>query len=201
MLEPIDEQGAVRPRNRFHYPPEVPQALLGSARDPELYLRDHPALRARRNAAALRATELAISIDSAGRDALHAHDGAEYLHRVLWDLDVRHEYRLRRDADHVGPELIERLHEAFAWVGHKLTPPPRAPLTEQELAWQAWLDGTGGTEHPAAPLAPTSPLFPRFLRAQLAPLRAAALREDPSCARNYGLLVETRAACGPVRSA
>ncbi len=132
MIEPGVEAARVPLRNRFHYPPGVPEALLGPRRDPELYRRDHPAARARANADALRSSSLAIAIDAAGSDALNAHDGAEHLHRVLWALDVAHDYRLRRDADHVGPDLVERLADAFAWVGAHLA--PRPPVESPERA-------------------------------------------------------------------
>jgi S-formylglutathione hydrolase len=187
MLEPSCDATAVRPRNRSHYPAEVPQALLGPDRDSALYRSDHPAARAQANDRALRESPLAIYLDAAGEDALNAHDGAEFLHRVLWTLDVRHEYRLRRDADHVGPELLDRLRDAFGWVGRYLQPPAVAPFTVLESAWLAWI-AEPSSPPPATALTPASPLFPRCLRALLAPQREAAAREDRTFSRRYGLL-------------
>jgi S-formylglutathione hydrolase len=129
MLEPVDSAGAVPLRNRFHYPPQVPPALLGAARDPDLFRADHPITRARRAADAIRASGLAIWIDAGSRDALNAQDGAEALHRALWDLDLAHEYHLYRDADHVGASLAPRLLEAFRWVASAGA--PRAPSAEE----------------------------------------------------------------------
>jgi S-formylglutathione hydrolase len=169
MIEPAFEADDVRPRNRYHYPPQVPQALLGVQRDRALYRADHPAARALRNADALRASELAIYLEAAGSDALNAHDGAEHLHRVLWDLDVPHEYHLRKDSDHVGPDLIDRLEQAFAWVSARLVPAPSPQVNEHA----------------------------RMLRAQLEPLRAAAAASDPSFARRCGLLPATLPATTP----
>lgn len=160
MVEPAFEASQVQLRNRYHYPAQVPQALLGADRDAELYRVDHPAGRARHNAAALRASGLAVYIDAAGDDALHAHDGAEHLHRLLWDLDLPHEYRLRRDSDHVGPDLLARLQDAFAWVGERLVPSER-----------------------------DAPDFGRAaLRAQLEPLRREAALRDPTFDRRCGVL-------------
>lgn len=190
MVEPAFEAGEVGPRNRYHYPPEVPASLLGPERDAALYAADHPAGRARRHAAAIRAHDLAIYVDAGSADALHAHDGAELLHRVLWDLDIAHEYRLLRDADHVGPTIVPRLEAAFAWVGERLS--PRAlPLTEAERSWSSWLDA-GGAGAPPPPLPPTSPVFPRALRALLEPARREAARRDPTFGRTYGVLPATR---------
>ena len=186
MVEPAFTEAQVRPRNRYHYPPEVPAALLGPARDAALYASDHPAGRAVGNAAALRAAALSIYLDAGAADALNAHDGAEFLHRVLWELDVRHDYHLWADADHVGPSLLPRLEAAFTWVGSKLAP-TKIVLTALELDWQRWLDG-GTQGKPPPPLPPTSPLLPRVLRTRLAPLREAAQRQDETMSRVFGVL-------------
>lgn len=186
MVEPALTAAAVRPRNRYHYPPEVPAALLGAERDAALYAADHPAGRAIGNAEALRKGALAVYLDAGAADALHAHDGAEFLHRVLWALDVRHDYHLDADADHIGPTILPRLEAAFCWVGRKLVPAP-VVLSPLEQKWQRWLDG-GAIGEPPPALPPTSPLMPRVLRAGLAASRAAALGQDDTVGRLFGVL-------------
>lgn len=187
MLEPAFEAAQCPLRSRFHYPPEVPPALLGPERDPELYRRDHPANRARLQASALRRSELAISIDAAGDDAFHAQDGAEFLHRVLWELDTPHEYVLRRDADHVGPDLLERLLAAFRWNARHLGTAQLPPLDALEQSWQRWLDHPA-LPPPAAALPATSQLAPRLLRWQLRAAIARAAGQDPTFSRRFGRL-------------
>jgi S-formylglutathione hydrolase len=189
MVEPSFTAAAVRLRNRYHYPPQVPTALLGSERDASLYAADHPACRAVHQAEALRTGALALYLDAGTADALNAHDGTEFLHRVLWDLDVEHDYRLWAGADHVGPSLIPRLEAAFCWLGSKLINPTVA-LTPLELDWQRWLDA-GATGEPPPPLSPTSPLMPRVLRTMLAPLRDAARSQDETMDRRFGVLPST----------
>jgi S-formylglutathione hydrolase len=189
MVEPAFAAQKVRPRNRYHYPPEVPAALLGPSgadRDASLYAADHPAGRAVRHAEALRTGALAIYLDAGTADALNAHDGAEFLHRVLWDLDVPHDYRLWEGADHVGPSLVPRLEAALVWVGGKLAP-VAVPLTPLEVEWQQWIE-RGGTGPMPPPFPPTSSLMPRLLRMQLAPTRAIACREDETMNRSLGIL-------------
>jgi len=158
MVEPSTEATSVQLRNRFHYPWQVPQRLLGPERDAALFRADHPVTRARRNAHELR-ERLAIYIDAGTRDALYAHDGAEFVHRALWELDVPHEYHLLCAADHVGPTLPPRLRRAFAWVAARLGGGAPEPSDEE-----------------------------RALRAQLEPARRAARELDPSLDRTYGLL-------------
>lgn len=189
MVEPSLAAGAVRPRNRYHYPPEVPSALLGAERDAALYESDHPACRLIRHADAIRNGQLAIYLDAGTADALNAHDGAEFLHRVLWDLDIEHDYRLFGGADHVGPSLIPRLESAFCWTLGKLQE-PALTLTPLELDWQRWLDAGAGGQAPP-PLPPTSPLMPRLLRTMLAPLRDAARSQDDTMDRRFGVLPAT----------
>lgn len=98
--------------------------------------------------------------DAGSRDALNAHDGAEALHRELWQLDVPHEYHLMRDADHVGPTLAPRLLEAFRWIGkHTRSTAHVCPSSEE-----------------------------RALREYVASLHANARALDPSLSRTYGQL-------------
>lgn len=147
MIEPALDARTTRPRNRFHYPDDVPSSLREA---------ETPAARARRNATQLR--DLAILLDAGSRDALNAHDGAEHLHRCLWELDVAHEYHLHRDADHVGRTIAPRLRRAFDWVAAHLASPKGDELSSEE----------------------------RDLRAMIAPARAEALAADPTTKRLYG---------------
>lgn len=187
MIEPSLRARDTPLRNRFHYPPEVPVALLGRERDEALYAADHPGCRAQANAESIAAQALAIYIDAGGDDLLHAHDGAEFLHRILWDLDIAHEYRLLADADHVGPTILRRIQTAFTWVGERLVP-RMAELSDIELAWTAWIDGGSQGESPAEPLPPTSAVFARVLRAMLGPAAREAAARDPTFHRRYGVL-------------
>ena len=158
MLEPSLDAHNTPLRNRFHYPGDVPQALLGPQRDAALFEQDHPGNRARRNATALRQGTLAIRLDAGSRDACNAHDGCEHLHRLLWDLDVVHEYHLLRDADHADDSLPQRLGAAFAFVGSHIGRRPRPSSQAQAL------------------------------RAALQPRRERAAQVDPTINRVYGQL-------------
>jgi len=187
MLEPAFSADQVRPRSCFAYPPEAPAALLGPLRDPALYASDPPVQRARRRHEQIREHDLAIWIDAGSRDALHAHDGAELLHRVLWELDIPHEYHLLRDADHVGPTVLPRLEAAFRWTLEKLVPPVMPALNEVEQTWLEWLEAAK-QELPGTPLPAASRLWPRVLRELLRLARDAAAKLDPSVERTYGWL-------------
>ncbi len=115
MLEPGLRESDIGARNRLHHAAGGPTQLIGPARDASLWELNNPANRARENAQQIRESGLAIYLEAGDRDFLNAHDGAEFLHRVLWDLDLSHEYHLRRDADHGGPTMRPRIFAMFAW--------------------------------------------------------------------------------------
>jgi len=66
------------------------------------YRLHNPASIANDNAVSIKESNLKIYIDVGDRDCLNLHDGAEFLHRVLWDHGIEHEYHLIHGADHVG---------------------------------------------------------------------------------------------------
>jgi S-formylglutathione hydrolase len=141
MLEPALHAADVPPRNRFYACGEdLPAALLGPDRDPTLFERDNPANRALQNAGRIQAAGLPIYLECGDEDSLLFQDGAEFLHRLLWGLDLSHEYRLSAGADHVGPSLLPRLRAAFQWLGECLFPPQPGVKGEAERAWSQWLD-------------------------------------------------------------
>lgn len=184
MLEPGLSESSVGPRNRLHHTSGGPPQLIGLARDPLLWQSNNPANKARVNAQQIRDAGLAIYIDAAEQDFLNAHDGAEFLHRVLWDLDVSHEYHLVRGADHGGPSMRPRLHAMLAWFGTLWNPAPKDALAEQ--AATGWLQSGMQGKPPAG--ATTTRAFIQFLRARFEPIRAAAAKEDATTNRRFGSL-------------
>ncbi len=125
-MQPMLEQGLresdVGARNRLHHAAGGSPKLVGPGRDAALWEANNPANRARANAQAIRDSGMAIYLEAADRDFLNAHDGAEFLHRTLWDLDLAHEY-------HLGAAILERrpsthkfnqLRPFGVWFGYRL---------------------------------------------------------------------------------
>jgi S-formylglutathione hydrolase len=185
MLEPGLRDADVGPRNRLQHSAGGPPQLIGPARHPALWESNNPANRARANARQIRDSALAIYLEAGDRDFLNAHDGAEFLHRELWDLDLSHEYHLVRGADHGGPTMRPRLRAMFAWLGSSLW--NSAPLhAAAEQAATVWLQSGMQGKPPAG--ATTTDGFIRFLRASFEPLRAQAAKSDPTTNRIFGSL-------------
>lgn len=191
MIEPGLRDSEVGARNRIHHMAGGPPKLVGPARDAALFEANHPANRARANANLIRDRGLAIYIDAGDNDFLNAHDGAEFLHRALWHLDLSHEYHLVRGADHGGPSMRPRMRAMFTWAGavmSELRSAPAAP-TPEEQALTAWIEG--GMAGSPPPVAPTSKEFLRMLRAQMKPVRDRAASLDSTTNRRYGAFADS----------
>jgi S-formylglutathione hydrolase len=192
MLEPALRASDVRPRNRFYAQSGgLPADLLGPDRDPALFEHDNPANRAVRNADRIRAAGLPIYLECGDDDSLLFQDGAEFLHRVLWDLDLSHEYRLTAGADHVGTSLLPRLRAAFLWLGERLAPAPGSIRGEAEHAWSQWLEKGAVGPRPSMPLDPATQTAVDVFRWQVTVPRAKAALEDPTALRRFGRLTPT----------
>lgn len=94
------------------------------------------------NAEAIRAAGLAIYLECGDEDVFRLYVGAEALHRRLWDLRIRHEYRSLWGVDHVGPETPERQRAGLRFVGRILSG-VAAELPAEMEAWFA--SGRQGT--------------------------------------------------------
>jgi S-formylglutathione hydrolase len=185
ILEPGLHDEQIGARNRIHHPSGGPPELIGPARDAKVVEANNPANRARANAKAIRESGLAIYFEAGDEDFVNAHDGTEFLHRVLWDLDISHDYHLVRGGDHGGPTLIPRMRAAYAWVGSVLSAANPAP-SPSEQAVDAWIEG--GMIGDPPPVAVSSKEFLRVVRARLKPLRDKAVAVDPHTNRRYGVL-------------
>lgn len=164
---------------------------------PSLQISDNPVRLAHDNAEAIRASGLNIYLECGDEDYLNLHDGTEFLHRVLWDKDIRHEYHLVRWADHVGVSMQSRMKEMFAFFAQSLAG-GRAdrvalPINEKEQQLLAIV-----AERAAAGESPP-PEFSEYLSS----VRGATLHahawsslkelaaEDPAMKRNYAELPPT----------
>jgi len=85
------------------------------------------------------------------------HHGTEFLHRVLFDAGVSHEYRLVKGAEHVGLSIEPRFLDAMSFFGRILNPP--AWINQNVLAARAALDA-----QKAARGYPIKPADPQILR-------------------------------------
>ncbi len=168
-----------------------PQALVRAGQ--AAFARENPANLAAANADALRSGDLAIYLEVGDADLLTLHDGTEYLHRTLWDLDIPHEYRLVLGGDHVGPSLAGRQLDALRFIGSTLAPQELSDspeFTPAERDWMEWMANGAEGEPPEIDMSTEAGI--RMLRTQFAEARTAAAAEDPTMARRYGRIPPIR---------
>jgi S-formylglutathione hydrolase len=129
-IDPALKWSEVKPRNRFYRSDELLQTIYGKPIDASYWEANNPASIAFANAEKLKSSGLGIYIDVGDEDAFNIHEGTEFLHRILWDKNIAHEYHLVRGADHVGRTIQPRTTEALAFLTRVLNPAGPDPEAE-----------------------------------------------------------------------
>jgi S-formylglutathione hydrolase len=120
-IEPALFWSEIGPRVRFWRPEEVVREMFGSPIDTAYWEANNPATIAKRDPSRL--LGLGIYLDVGDQDMLYLHQGTEFLHRILFDAGLAHEYRLVHGAEHVGPSLQPRIADAIGFIGRQIQPP------------------------------------------------------------------------------
>jgi len=130
-IDPVLHWKDVQPRHRFYRPMEVLEAIFGKPVDAAYWEANNPASIVVRDSARIRGSGIAIYLDCGDQDSYGLAEAAEYLHQLLLQHQVQHEYHLVHGADHVGRTLRPREAEALEFLGHVIHPPPPDPVVEQ----------------------------------------------------------------------
>jgi S-formylglutathione hydrolase len=123
-IEPILRYQDMRPKHRFWRSDELLERAYGSPVDPDYWAANNPASMVVADASRIRESGLQIYVEAGDEDQFWLYEGAEFLHRTLWDAKIKHEYHLVRGADHVGASLGERFVEAVGFLIRSYTPWP-----------------------------------------------------------------------------
>lgn len=115
-IEPVLRLEEMKPKHRFWRSDELLQTVYGDPVDPAYWAANNPASMVIEHAKEIRSSGLQIYIEAGDEDQFWLYEGAEFLHRTLWDQRIRHEYHLVRGADHVGPSLAQRQAEAIRFL-------------------------------------------------------------------------------------
>jgi S-formylglutathione hydrolase len=121
-IEPVLAYRDIELQDRFYRDDSLYEEIFGSPVDESYWADNNPATIASRDPSRLRDT--AILIECGDEDSFNLHRGAEFLHRILWDGGVRHEYHAILGADHLGRTLGPRFEAAIAFIGRALDPLP-----------------------------------------------------------------------------
>jgi S-formylglutathione hydrolase len=120
-IEPALSWKDAGPYVKFWRPDTVVEPIFGSPVDLDFWSANNPASIARSNPDRL--LGLGIYFDVGDQDMLYLDEGAEFLHRILFDAAIGHEYHFVHGADHVGPSLDHRLYDALGFIGRQIAPP------------------------------------------------------------------------------
>ena len=203
-MEPAIEPSITRTegnkRNTWYRMEPMESLVWGSPINEEAWLDDNPATIVSKNAEKIRASNLDIYLEVGDKDYINLHDGAEFLHRILWDNDIRHEYHLVRWADHVGLSMDRRIKEAHRFLAASLSggldEPTDLPLNSEEKHYLNWVNKGGMVSGEPDPSAGKSLMHedpqraPTIHRGVWDPLKETA-KDDPEMLRAYAKLPST----------
>jgi S-formylglutathione hydrolase len=133
-IEPVLKWSEVRPKHRFWRSDALLGRAYGNPVDAAFWEANNPAAIVVAGAARLRESGLQIYVEAGDEDVFWLYEGAEFLHRTLWEQKVKHEYHLVRGADHVGRTIVPRTKEALRFLARTLQPPARDPAVERSRA-------------------------------------------------------------------
>ncbi len=129
-IEPTFDYGDINVRNNFFRPLALMESYFGKPIDKAYWAANNPANLAFAHAARIKASGLQIYLDVGDRDILNTFDGVEFLHRVLWDHGIDHEYRLVRGGDHWGRTVPPRFRDGMRFLTRQVFSPEGEDLTQ-----------------------------------------------------------------------
>lgn len=130
-IEPALAFKDIKPEDRFWRSKELFESVYGKPVDEEFWMANNPANIAAENAGKIIDSGLAVYIECGDQDSFGLYRGAEFLHRILWENQIPHEYHLVRGADHLGPTIGPRFEEGLAFLGRVLVPVDEDPMLKQ----------------------------------------------------------------------
>jgi S-formylglutathione hydrolase len=120
-IEPALAYDDIKLRDKFYRPDTLIKQIYGDPIDKDYWAANNPATIINRDPSRL--LGLGIYLEVGDQDLFYLNQGTEFVHRVLFDAGISHEYRLVKSADHVGSSLVPRSLDAFAFIGRQLNPP------------------------------------------------------------------------------
>ena len=133
-IEPALEWKDVKPRDKFYRGKKLLETIFGSPIDEEYWKFNNPSYLAIKNASEIRSSDLKIYIEVGTEDMFGLYRGAEFIHRILYDNKINHEFRMVYGADHIGPSLAERFRNGFLFLNRVINNPK--PDQETTRKWR-----------------------------------------------------------------
>lgn len=122
-IDPVLKWKDLQPRYKFYRGPELMETIFGKPFDEAYWNANNVASIAVANADKIRASGMGIYFEAGDEDMFYLYEAAEFLHRILWDQKIPHEYHLVRGADHVGRTIPARAREGLSFLARMVNPP------------------------------------------------------------------------------
>ena len=126
-IEPAFEWKNVKTIDKFYRQKEFMEGIFGSPIDEEYWKENNPAYIVRENADKIRRSEIKIYLEVGTEDFFGLFRGAEFLHRILFDCNIRHEFRYVHSADHLGVSFRDRITNGFSFLNRVINPLEEPP--------------------------------------------------------------------------
>lgn len=123
-IEPALRFDDVKMRNRFQRDDNFFKSIFGDPVDRAFWQKANPANMVLANKAAILKSGLAIYLEVGDLDMFKLDEGTEYLHRVMYDNGIPHEYRLVRNGDHTGQTIPARFRDGLRFLNREVLTPP-----------------------------------------------------------------------------
>ncbi|MDP2920211.1 MAG: alpha/beta hydrolase-fold protein [Dehalococcoidia bacterium] len=140
-IEPVLDNKDVKLEDRFWRADALFGEIYGKPVDGAYWAANNPANIAMKDSRRLIDSKPGIYLECGDEDSFGLDRGTEFLHRILRDNGILHEYHLVRGADHLGRTLGPRLREALGFIAGLINPPPPDPIVEglrkQIAIWKA----------------------------------------------------------------
>ena len=120
-IEPALSYDEIKLRDKLYRPDALIKQIYGDPIDKAYWAANNPATIIKRDPS--RFLGLGIYLEVGDQDMFYLDQGTEFVHRVLFDAGISHEYRLVKGADHVDASLPPRSIDAFAFIGRQINPP------------------------------------------------------------------------------
>jgi len=121
-IEPAYEWQEVEIEDKFYRPKLLYEKIFGNPLDEMYWNKNNPAFIVRENIEKIRKSGIKIYIEVGTEDFFGLFRGAEFLHRILFDNKIRHEFRYVYGADHIGASFRERIINGFSFLNRIINP-------------------------------------------------------------------------------
>ena len=122
-IEPALEWKDVKGRDKRHRGKAIYEEKFGKPVDEEYWKQNNPIYIAKEKAKEIRDSGIKIYFEVGTEDMLGLFRGGEFMHRIMVDYGIPHEFRYVLGANHIGSSLKERLFNGYSFLNRMITNP------------------------------------------------------------------------------